>query len=82
MPLVLIILRSGLYFDEDEIAPRVKKGDFRFVKEGKYHSVKEFTPEKIKQHQRYKSFGELVTARVQSCEINQKQNPATNSAKR
>ncbi|CAJ0599641.1 unnamed protein product [Cylicocyclus nassatus] len=36
----------GLYFDEDEIAPRVYKGDFRFVKKnGKYEKVKEFSPE-------------------------------------
>ncbi|KAK6741171.1 hypothetical protein RB195_009182 [Necator americanus] len=35
----------GLYFDEDEIAPRVKKGDFRFTKKEKYFSVKDFTPE-------------------------------------
>ncbi|VDK54512.1 unnamed protein product [Cylicostephanus goldi] len=36
----------GFYFDEDEIAPRVYKGDFRFVKKnGKYEKVKEFSPE-------------------------------------
>ncbi|VDO28869.1 unnamed protein product [Haemonchus placei] len=36
----------GLYFDEDEIAPRVKKGDFRYQKDGSSHRlVKEFTPE-------------------------------------
>ncbi|ETN68789.1 hypothetical protein NECAME_15621 [Necator americanus] len=35
----------GLYFDEDEIAPRIKKGDFRFTKKEKYFSVKDFTPE-------------------------------------
>ncbi|XGW17784.1 hypothetical protein V3C99_002403 [Haemonchus contortus] len=36
----------GLYFDEDEIAPRVKKGDFRYQRDGSsYRLVKEFTPE-------------------------------------
>ncbi|KAK5967879.1 Xylulose kinase [Trichostrongylus colubriformis] len=36
----------GLFFDEDEIAPRVRKGDFRFQKDGSsYHPVKEFKSE-------------------------------------
>ncbi|KAK6044989.1 carbohydrate kinase, FGGY family protein, partial [Cooperia oncophora] len=36
----------GLYFDEDEIAPRVRKGDFRYQKDDdSYHLVEEFAPE-------------------------------------
>ncbi|WKX98952.1 hypothetical protein Q1695_014098 [Nippostrongylus brasiliensis] len=35
----------GFYFDEDEIAPRVKKGDFRFRKNGNYHIVNHFNTE-------------------------------------
>ncbi|KAK6010000.1 hypothetical protein OSTOST_25036, partial [Ostertagia ostertagi] len=36
----------GLYFDEDEIAPRVKRGDFRYQKDGNsYSMVEEFAPE-------------------------------------
>ncbi|KAE9417946.1 hypothetical protein Angca_007343, partial [Angiostrongylus cantonensis] len=35
----------GFYFDDDEIAPRVAKGDFRYQKDGLYHPVEKFPPE-------------------------------------
>ncbi|KJH52444.1 carbohydrate kinase, FGGY family protein [Dictyocaulus viviparus] len=35
----------GFYFDHDEIAPRVAKGDFRYHRDGAYHLTGEFSPE-------------------------------------
>ncbi|VDM58831.1 unnamed protein product [Angiostrongylus costaricensis] len=35
----------GFYFDDDEIAPRVTKGDFRYQKDGLCHLVEKFPPE-------------------------------------
>ncbi|KAJ1348776.1 hypothetical protein KIN20_004168 [Parelaphostrongylus tenuis] len=35
----------GFYFDDDEIAPRAGKGDFRYQKDSSYREVKEFAPE-------------------------------------
>ncbi|KAL6727504.1 hypothetical protein Aduo_009374 [Ancylostoma duodenale] len=60
----------GLYFDEDEIAPRVKKGDFRFVKEGKYRPVKEFTPEvEARALLEGQSLLKLLYAKTMGCQI-------------
>ncbi|RCN31569.1 hypothetical protein ANCCAN_22645 [Ancylostoma caninum] len=60
----------GLYFDEDEIAPRVKKGDFRFVKGGKYRPVKEFTPEvEARALLEGQSLLKLLYAKTMGCQI-------------
>ncbi|EPB72033.1 carbohydrate kinase, FGGY family protein [Ancylostoma ceylanicum] len=60
----------GLFFDEDEIAPRVKKGDFRFVKEGKYRPVKEFTSEvEARALLEGQSLLKLLYAKTMGCQI-------------
>ncbi|EYC33815.1 hypothetical protein Y032_0001g106 [Ancylostoma ceylanicum] len=65
-----ILVYLGLYFDEDEIAPRVKKGDFRFVKEGKYRPVKEFTPEEeARALLEGQSLLKLLYAKTMGCQV-------------
>ncbi|KHJ87706.1 carbohydrate kinase, FGGY family protein [Oesophagostomum dentatum] len=61
----------GLYFDEDEIAPRVKKGDYRYeIEGGEYHPVKQFSPEvEARALLEGQSLLKLLYAKTMGCEI-------------